>query len=74
MFATVSNASKFGFITLVQKLKELDFWLIDCQQRTKHLESLGGEFIDRKDFLDFMEKNKLQKTTQGNWGEFLNIE
>lgn len=74
MFAKVSNASKFGFITLVQKLKELGFWLIDCQQRTKHLESLGGEFIDRKEFIDFMEKNKLQKTEQGNWGDFLNIE
>jgi leucyl/phenylalanyl-tRNA--protein transferase len=69
MFAKVSNASKFGFISLVQKLKELDFWLIDCQQRTKHLESLGGEFISRKEFLSFMEKNKLEKTKQGNWGE-----
>ncbi|MFK7772464.1 MAG: leucyl/phenylalanyl-tRNA--protein transferase [Saprospiraceae bacterium] len=68
MFAKASNASKFGFITLVQKLKELDFWLIDCQQRTQHLESLGGEFIDRKDFISFMEKNKIQETTQGNWG------
>jgi leucyl/phenylalanyl-tRNA--protein transferase len=69
MFAKVSNASKFGFISLVQKLKELDFWLIDCQQRTKHLESLGGEFISRKEFLSFMKKNKLEKTKQGNWGE-----
>jgi len=70
MFAKVSNASKFGFISLVQKLKELDFWLIDCQQRTQHLESLGGEFISRKEFLSFMEKNKFEKTKQGNWGEF----
>jgi hypothetical protein len=31
---------------------------------------LGGEFIDRKDFLDFMEKNKNQKTAQGNWETF----
>ena len=60
MFAKVSNASKFGFITLVQKLKELGFWLIDCQQRTKHLESLGGEFTSRKEFLSFMEKNKFE--------------
>lgn len=72
MFAKVSNASKFGFITLVQKLEELGFWLIDCQQRTKHLESLGGEFIKRKDFLGFMEKNKLEETQQGNWGDFFN--
>lgn len=70
MFAKVSNASKFGFITLVQKLKELGFWLIDCQQRTQHLESLGGEFISRNDFLNFMGKNKFEKTEQRNWGEF----
>lgn len=69
MFAKVSNASKFGFISLVKKLEELDFWLIDCQQRTNHLESLGGEFINRKEFLDFMKKNKNEKTLQSNWGD-----
>jgi len=70
MFAKVSNASKFGFISLVRKLVELDFWLIDCQQRTQHLESLGGEFIGRVEFLNFMKKNGLEKTYRGNWGEF----
>ena len=68
MFTKVSNASKFGFISLVRKLKELDFWLIDCQQRTRHLESLGGEFVSRNVFLDFMRKNKFENTLQGNWG------
>ena len=38
MFSTVSNASKFGFIFLVQKLENLGFWLIDCQQQTKHFQ------------------------------------
>ena len=40
MFAKVSNASKFGFISLVKQLIKKDFVLIDCQQETKHLESL----------------------------------
>ena len=42
MFAKVSNASKFGFISLVKKLQELNFKLIDCQQETSHLKSLGA--------------------------------
>ena len=67
MFAKVSNASKFGFITLVRELQKLDFWMIDCQQRTQHLESLGGDFIDRFEFLDLMKKNKKEKTLQENW-------
>lgn len=71
MFAKVSNASKFGFISLVKRLEQLGFWLIDCQQRTKHLESLGGEFISRREFLLLMEKNKFEKTEQGDWGIFL---
>ena len=50
MFTTVSNASKVGFISLVEKLKELNFKLIDCQVYTQHLESLGAENVPRKVF------------------------
>ena len=67
MFAKVSNASKFGFISLVKKLKELDFELIDCQQKTRHLQSLGGRSISRSEFLDFMKKNSTKETTVGSW-------
>lgn len=67
MFAKVSNASKFGFITLVQQLKKLDFQLIDCQQKTKHLASLGARSIDRKVFLAFLEKNQQKETLVGKW-------
>lgn len=48
MFAKVSNASKAGFITLVQNS---DYNVIDCQLYTKHLESLGGKHISRQEFL-----------------------
>jgi len=67
MFAKVSNASKFGFISLVKKLKELDFELIDCQQKTRHLQSLGGRSISRKEFLDCMKKNSVNETMMGSW-------
>ena len=68
MFATVSNASKLGFISLVKKLKSLDFWLIDCQQQTRHLGSLGARTIPRVDFLKILKKNEAEETLRGNWG------
>lgn len=54
MFAKVSNASKYGFIHLVQKLQEEDLRIIDCQIYTPHLESLGAEEISRTEFLKFL--------------------
>ncbi|OBQ57262.1 leucyl/phenylalanyl-tRNA--protein transferase [Tamlana sp. s12] len=51
MFSKVSNASKVGFISLIQNHH---YKLIDCQVYTKHLESLGAENISRKDFLSFL--------------------
>ena len=72
MFAKVSNASKFGFISLVKKLEALGFNLIDCQQHTRHLESLGARGIPRKDFLNYLRKNELEKTLRGNWSELFN--
>lgn len=54
MFALVSNASKFGFIKLVEKLKTEGVKIIDCQVYTAHLESLGAEEILRKDFMEYL--------------------
>lgn len=48
MFATVSNASKIGFVTFIQKSK---YKLIDCQVFTKHLESFGAKHISRNEFI-----------------------
>ena len=58
MFAKVSNASKFGFITLVKKLIADGFQLIDCQQETPHLASLGAKAISRELFLNILKENK----------------
>ncbi|WP_081208609.1 leucyl/phenylalanyl-tRNA--protein transferase [Salegentibacter sediminis] len=54
MFAKVSNASKYGFIKLVEKLRKDGLRLIDCQIYTDHLASLGAEEIPRKEFLNFL--------------------
>jgi leucyl/phenylalanyl-tRNA--protein transferase len=68
MFTRVSNASKAAFITLVQKLYENNFTLIDCQVHTDHLASLGASHIERSQFIDIIE-NPAFETIQGNWGE-----
>ena len=50
MFSTQSNASKFAFINLVQKLQLQGLELIDCQMKTDHMISLGAEMISRNSF------------------------
>lgn len=58
MFAKATNASKFGFITLVRDLQSRGYELIDCQQETNHLASLGAEPIPRAEFLKYLERNQ----------------
>lgn len=74
MFTKVNNASKFGFISLVQQLEQLGFQLIDCQQKTRHLGSMGAQSIPRKQFLAFLKENAMEATIVGNWGEILKKE
>lgn len=50
MFATQSDASKVALAHLVRILRDLDVPLIDCQQETSHLASLGARPISRARF------------------------
>ena len=56
MFSRVSNASKVGFVYLVEKLKKEQYKLLDCQVYNKHLASLGAEEINRDLFLKILQK------------------
>ena len=67
MFARVTNASKAGFITLVKALEGAGYWLIDCQQQTAHLESLGASGITRELFYEYLLKNAYERTFAGHW-------
>jgi len=67
MFTRVPNASKAGFITFTQALERAGFWLIDCQQQTSHLESLGARGIARDIFMEHLSKNIYEKTLLGQW-------
>jgi leucyl/phenylalanyl-tRNA--protein transferase len=56
MFAHKSNASKFALINWAQVLQKNGIELIDCQVYTSHLESMGAEFISRKEFVILLKK------------------
>jgi leucyl/phenylalanyl-tRNA--protein transferase len=50
MFAYVSDASKVSLAALVALLRQRGVPLIDCQQETAHLASLGARPITRRQF------------------------
>ncbi|QGZ61663.1 leucyl/phenylalanyl-tRNA--protein transferase [Paraburkholderia acidisoli] len=51
MFASMTDASKIALAALVAHLRRHHVELIDCQQNTAHLASLGGREIARKAFI-----------------------
>jgi len=67
MFSKASNASKFGFIKLVEWLKQKGFSLIDCQVSSEHLISLGAEEIPRSFFLELLNSAIEKPGTTGRW-------
>jgi leucyl/phenylalanyl-tRNA---protein transferase len=71
MFAKVANASKYGFITLVKILEQKGFQLIDCQQQTKHLGSLGAITMPREEFIDQLQHLVREETILGSWSDFI---
>ena len=70
MFHTVTDASKVAFWHLHQFLLSHGFKLIDCQQETDHLKSLGAYAIPRKDFLKELETLVLEPGLVGAWTSF----
>jgi leucyl/phenylalanyl-tRNA--protein transferase len=71
MFALESNASKFGFISLVQSLKEKGFEMIDSQDYTVHLESLGAIEIPRDKFEYIITIDQQKEGKVGSWTKWL---
>ena len=69
MFAKKSNASKFGLISLCQLLISKGFAMIDCQQETDHIMSMGAEIISKELFYDHIRSNLLEITENKPWCE-----
>ncbi len=52
MFAREPDASKAALVSLARLLQSHDFSVIDCQQSTVHLASLGAREVSRAAFLE----------------------
>jgi leucyl/phenylalanyl-tRNA---protein transferase len=55
MFSSVSNASKFAFVWLVNHLKINNYLLLDCQVHNHYLEQLGAFEITRNSYLKIIQ-------------------
>jgi len=60
MFARVTDASKIALAALVALCRHHGIVMIDCQQNTRHLASLGAHEIPRMDFLRHIEMAQQQ--------------
>ncbi|MCL2178220.1 MAG: leucyl/phenylalanyl-tRNA--protein transferase [Proteobacteria bacterium] len=67
MFATSPNASKLAFVLLVQTLLSLGVSLVDCQQKTPHLQRFGAVSWPRKRFLSRLQELLSAPTRKGSW-------
>ena len=57
MFTRVPDASKIALAALVAFCRNAGIGMVDCQQNTQHLASLGAREIDRADFVARVAQN-----------------
>jgi leucyl/phenylalanyl-tRNA--protein transferase len=60
MFTRVPDASKIALAALVAFCRRAGVGLVDCQQNTQHLASLGAREIARSDFVAKVERNAIK--------------
>ncbi len=61
MFHKSDNASKVCLVHLIEKLKAKNIILLDTQMVTPVVKSLGGEEIEREEFVKIIKRCNLQK-------------
>lgn len=57
MFARTPDASKVALVRLVERLRAADYRVIDCQQATRHLASLGAREVPRAAFAQVLRES-----------------
>jgi leucyl/phenylalanyl-tRNA---protein transferase len=67
MFARVSDASKASLAALVALLRRHEVPLIDCQQETAHLASMGARPIERSEFARALGELIHSTAAPGGW-------
>ena len=56
MFSKRTNGSKIALVKLCQSLAEDGVVFVDCQFHTAHLERMGGEFLDWREYKRLLQK------------------
>lgn len=67
MFARETGASKVALVKLVERAKTLGVRVIDCQQATRHLASLGAREIARRDFVHLLTESIQYPPSGSRW-------
>jgi len=67
MFRYITDASKIALAALCAWCVEVDIHLIDCQQQTSHLQSMGAHPIPKDSFLDWIEGHIDQPSPLWKW-------
>jgi leucyl/phenylalanyl-tRNA--protein transferase len=67
MFSRVDDASKVALVRLVERLRERQFSLIDCQVASAHTISLGARNIPRREFLAHLREHCAPAGEPGTW-------
>ena len=71
MFHLQTDASKVALWHLVEFSIKKEIKLIDVQQDTIHLKSMGAELIDRKNFLILLEQSLSSDILKGDWQKLI---
>ncbi len=58
MFHTVSHAGKAAVAGLMEQLRNRGCHWLDIQQLTPHMEAMGAEEVDRKEFLALLKEQQ----------------
>jgi leucyl/phenylalanyl-tRNA--protein transferase len=67
MFSRATDASKVALVRLVQRLRAGDCRVIDCQQATTHLASLGAREIPRSRFSQLLRESIQYPQAGARW-------
>ncbi len=67
MFSKESNTSKIALAALSERLASWQFQLVDCQNHSTHLESLGAALISRERYVKYLGIYCSQAPACANW-------
>jgi leucyl/phenylalanyl-tRNA--protein transferase len=67
MFSRETDASKVALVALVTRLRESACRIIDCQQATAHLGTLGGREIPRAQFVQLLRESIQYPPSGSRW-------